>query len=117
MSAVAQEARGCSSHSCVVRRPTGMATNGPCRCDERTLRRAVLDLRGELAGRLEGPAEAALQGLHWGLAHALGLSPQERQDLLLRRVKEEHVELLRLRQAVVVLPTEKRRRLRPRRAP
>jgi len=23
---------GCASHSCYVRRPTGMATNGPCRC-------------------------------------------------------------------------------------
>ena len=23
---------GCSSHACRVRRPTGVATNGPCRC-------------------------------------------------------------------------------------
>jgi hypothetical protein len=28
-------------HSCVCARPTGMAPNGGCRCDERTLRRAV----------------------------------------------------------------------------
>jgi hypothetical protein len=28
-------------HSCVCASAEGMATNGPCRCDERTLRRAV----------------------------------------------------------------------------
>lgn len=28
-------------HGCVCNKATGMATNGPCRCDERTLRRAV----------------------------------------------------------------------------
>lgn len=28
-------------NSCVVASPTGMATNGGCRCDERKLRRAV----------------------------------------------------------------------------
>ena len=28
-------------HSCVVAVATGMATNGPCNCDEKKLRRAV----------------------------------------------------------------------------
>lgn len=107
----------CGAWSCAVARPEGQGTNGPCRCEAPVLRRALLAARRDLAGRLEGPAEAALQGLHWGLAHALGLSPQEDRQLLLRRVKEEHVELLRLRQAVVVLPVEKRRRLRPKRTP
>jgi hypothetical protein len=32
---------GCGDHSCVVVRPTGMATNGGCRCQERELRRAL----------------------------------------------------------------------------
>jgi hypothetical protein len=34
-------------NSCVVARPNGMATNGGCRCDERTLRRAVQWWRGK----------------------------------------------------------------------
>lgn len=32
---------GCGDTSCVVASPKGMATNGGCLCDERTLRRAV----------------------------------------------------------------------------
>ena len=32
---------GCGDHSCAVRAPQGMGSNGGCRCDERTLRRAV----------------------------------------------------------------------------
>jgi len=33
---------GCGDHSCIVKTPTGMATNGGCRCEERELRRAVM---------------------------------------------------------------------------
>jgi hypothetical protein len=33
--------QGCGDNSCIVAQPKGMATNGGCRCDERTLRRAV----------------------------------------------------------------------------
>jgi hypothetical protein len=33
---------GCGDNSCVVRHPTGMATNGGCRCEARELRRAVM---------------------------------------------------------------------------
>lgn len=32
---------GCGDHSCLVAHATGMATNGGCRCNERTFRRAV----------------------------------------------------------------------------
>ncbi len=32
---------GCCDGSCVVARPSGMHTNGGCRCDERRLRRAL----------------------------------------------------------------------------
>lgn len=32
---------GCGDTSCVVAHASGMATNGGCRCDERTLRRAL----------------------------------------------------------------------------
>ncbi len=32
---------GCGDNSCVVANAAGMATNGGCRCDERTLRRAL----------------------------------------------------------------------------
>lgn len=32
---------GCGDNSCQVAQPKGMATNGGCRCDERTLRRAL----------------------------------------------------------------------------
>lgn len=32
---------GACDNSCVVTKPTGMATNGGCRCDERKLRQAV----------------------------------------------------------------------------
>lgn len=33
---------GCSDGSCIVKRPTGMHTNGGCRCEERELRRALM---------------------------------------------------------------------------
>ncbi len=26
--------KGCSSHSCLIKRPEGMGTNGPCKCSE-----------------------------------------------------------------------------------
>lgn len=32
---------GCGDNSCEVRTPTGMATNGGCRCDEREVRWAL----------------------------------------------------------------------------
>ena len=32
---------GCGDNSCEVEKPKGMATNGGCRCDEGTLRRAL----------------------------------------------------------------------------
>ena len=32
---------GCGDNSCVVRRPTGMATNGGCSCEASELRRAL----------------------------------------------------------------------------
>jgi hypothetical protein len=42
---------GCADNSCVVARRTGMGTNGGCRCDDRTLRRAVGYWRGVAEGR------------------------------------------------------------------
>lgn len=44
---------GCSNHDCMVRPPTGMGTNGPCKCldDKHTARRfgtAVRRLRKAL---------------------------------------------------------------------
>lgn len=33
--------RGCGDNSCVVAQPSGMATNGGCRCEPHTLRRAL----------------------------------------------------------------------------
>lgn len=36
---------GCGDNSCIVAKPTGMATNGGCRCDEQRLKRAVMALR------------------------------------------------------------------------
>lgn len=40
--------QGCGDHSCVVRRPDGMGTNGGCQCSERQLRRAVRVLTARL---------------------------------------------------------------------
>jgi hypothetical protein len=34
--------RGCGDHSCVVRSPSGMGTNGGCGCSDRELRRALM---------------------------------------------------------------------------
>lgn len=33
---------GCGDHSCYVSKPTGMGTNGGCRCEPRELRRGVI---------------------------------------------------------------------------
>lgn len=32
---------GCSAHSCLVSKPKGVGTNGPCHCNERTLAMAL----------------------------------------------------------------------------
>jgi hypothetical protein len=39
----------CGDHSCVCRPPSGMGTNGGCRCSQRDLTRAVLWYRHEYA--------------------------------------------------------------------
>ena len=39
---------GCGDNSCLIRKPGGMATNGGCRCEVRSLRFAVQALKGEL---------------------------------------------------------------------
>lgn len=57
---------------------------------------------------------AAYAALHYGLANAIGMSPQEDDDTLLTRVRQDRTDAVRLRAAVVVLPVEKRRRLRAR---
>jgi hypothetical protein len=77
-------------NSCVVAKATGMATNGGCRCDERTLRRAIQFWRGrarylqscvqlirdgsELIAKLEG-----LRALHMNDA---GECPMGKSDCL-----------------------------------
>jgi hypothetical protein len=61
---------GCGDHSCVVARPKGMGTNGGCRCEPTTLRRALraeqkrsanlrqtLDDRGDAMDRAEALAD------------------------------------------------------------
>ena len=49
---------GCADHGCIVTTRAGHGTNGGCRCDERTLRRAVRKMRRELAA-----VDDALDGL------------------------------------------------------
>lgn len=46
---------GCGDSSCIVRAPTGMATNGGCRCESPALRTAVRWYRYEFehGGRLD----------------------------------------------------------------
>lgn len=39
---------GCSSHSCVVKPPVGMGTNGPCRCADYKGQRLILVLRNRI---------------------------------------------------------------------
>lgn len=56
--------------------------------------------------------EAAYMALKYGLANSVGMSPQEGDDTLLRRAREDHVDAARYRQAVIVFPRETRRRLR-----
>ena len=45
---------GCGDSGCICRAPSGMATNGGCRCDDRTVRRALMWRRyaGELEARV-----------------------------------------------------------------
>lgn len=43
---------GCGDSGCTCRAPSGMATNGGCRCDDRTVRRALVMWR-RYAGELE----------------------------------------------------------------
>lgn len=50
---------GCGDHSCVVAPPSGMGTNGGCRCDERALRMAVSALKQQRQCMLAG-LDAAL---------------------------------------------------------
>jgi hypothetical protein len=40
---------GCGDHSCIIRTPKGMATNGGCRCPDVLLRRAVRVYRASAA--------------------------------------------------------------------
>jgi hypothetical protein len=47
---LSEDLHGCGDHSCAVAKPRGMGTNGHCRCDERTLRRA---LRRERAAKVD----------------------------------------------------------------
>lgn len=47
---------GCGDSGCICRPTSGMATNGGCRCDERTVRRALMMWRryaGELEARVK----------------------------------------------------------------
>jgi hypothetical protein len=50
------ELEGCGDSGCICRAPSGMATNGGCRCDDRTVRRALMMWRryaGELEARVK----------------------------------------------------------------
>jgi len=42
------EALGCGNHGCCVVEPTGMATNGPCRCDTHAIGAALAIYRAAL---------------------------------------------------------------------
>jgi hypothetical protein len=58
---------GCGDSSCVVASPDGMATNGGCRCDDHTLRRALRWYRFEFEKRTECDAvRARIDGTGWG---------------------------------------------------
>lgn len=46
------QVEGCGDSGCICRAPSGMATNGGCRCDDRTVRRALMMWR-RYAGELE----------------------------------------------------------------
>ena len=39
---------GCNDSSCVIAKPTGMHTNGGCRCDARALRMMIMRLRTKI---------------------------------------------------------------------
>lgn len=49
--------KGCGDSSCIVAKPSGMATNGGCRCEKPALRRAVLTLRAQLHAAREAQDE------------------------------------------------------------
>lgn len=40
---------GCMDHSCVIKAPNGMGTNGGCTCNERNLRRVVMWYKRKVA--------------------------------------------------------------------
>lgn len=53
----AQTSHGCGDNSCLVARPTGMATNGGCRCGRGALKTALWRMREERdAARADGAA-------------------------------------------------------------
>lgn len=55
----AQTSHGCGDNSCLVARPTGMATNGGCRCGRGALKTALWRMREERdAARADGAAAA-----------------------------------------------------------
>lgn len=39
---------GCGNHSCVIKKPRGMGTNGPCRCRPRDFTRDLLSIAERL---------------------------------------------------------------------
>jgi len=39
-----QMIRGCGNHGCRIKKPVGMATNGPCHCTARYFARDLLDI-------------------------------------------------------------------------
>ena len=39
---------GCGNHGCVIKAPTGMATNGPCNCRPRTVGRYMFHISSAL---------------------------------------------------------------------
>lgn len=48
---------GCGDHSCVIARPTGMGTNGGCRCPDYKLRHTIRVYRSDLAAARQEAAE------------------------------------------------------------
>lgn len=56
---------GCADHSCLIRRPSGMATNGGCRYSDFYMRRAVKSYRrqAEAAPDLASDVEALAKAL------------------------------------------------------
>lgn len=42
---------GCRNHGCIIKAPTGMATNGACRCGARSVARELQDIAAALLRR------------------------------------------------------------------